>query len=253
MDVAGFYDEYTRRQVQTGINERHCSIMRFLKRHGLRAGQSVFEIGCGIGTLTELLADELGSGGRLLATDLSPRSIELARTRLGRRPWVELIAGDAVTMRCEEQFDVIVLPDVVEHIPLDQHPALFAQIRNWIRDDGFVLLHYPNPHHLEWVRAHKPDALQIIDQPVHADLLTANAYSNGLYLTNYERYAIWHQPADYIVAVLQPASGVGTFTEIPQSGPSMRRRGVEKMKLLVGTRLGSTARDRRRPAENVGP
>lgn len=235
MDVAGYYDDYTTRQVRTGINDRHRSILRLLKRFGMQPGHRVLEIGCGIGTLTELIADEIGAEGALLATDLSPKSIEIAQERLGHLAHVELIAGDVITMDCKSVYDVVVLPDVIEHIPLDQHPALFARTSNWLKDDAFALLHYPNPHHLEWLHANQPEVLQIIDQPVHANVLTANAYANGLYLSDYERYSIWHHPADYIVAVLRPASGVGTFTHIPQRERSILRRAADKAKMIAGS------------------
>ena len=73
-----FYDDYVERQLRVGVNERHRSILRYLLRFGLQPHHRVLEIGCGVGTLTGLLADELRDGGRLLGVDLSPRSIEAA-------------------------------------------------------------------------------------------------------------------------------------------------------------------------------
>lgn len=236
MDVARFYDDYATRQLRTGINDRHRSILRLLQRYGFSSGQRVLEIGCGIGTLTELLLAQVGRTGELVATDVSPKSIEIAHQRLGHPPQLQLIPGDVLALDFDGEFDVVVLPDVIEHIPLELHDTLFARLAGWVRDDGFVLLHYPDPHHLEWVAANQPEVLQIIDQPIHAGTVIANADANGLFLTNYERYSIWHQPADYVVAVLRPVSGIPPFTHLPDPSPSVTGRVREKMQVVVESR-----------------
>jgi cyclopropane fatty-acyl-phospholipid synthase-like methyltransferase len=224
MSVADFYDEYSDRQLAVGINARHRSIHRLLTRFGLRRGHRVLEIGSGVGTLTALLAETLSPSGCLVGIDLSPKSIAAARARLSRYDNVELQAGDALQADIAGRFDVVVLPDVIEHIPLDLHAALFRRVASWLRDDGFALVHYPNPHHLEWVTEHRPDRLQIVDQPVHADVLLSNAYSAGLYLDYYERYSIWVQEGDYVVAVLKPSAGIAEFHDLPEPQPSMATR-----------------------------
>ncbi len=78
MDLKAFYDEYVGRQLAVGVNERHHAILRWLRRFGLCRGDRVLEIGCGVGTLTGLIASAIGPEGFLLAVDLSPKSIEAA-------------------------------------------------------------------------------------------------------------------------------------------------------------------------------
>jgi len=137
-----------------------------------------------------------------------------------------VVAGDALEVDAGERpYDVVVLPDVIEHIPVEMHDALFGRIAAWVKPEGFVLVHYPNPHHLEWFHEHRPERLQIVDQPIHADRLTANAYRHGLYLDYFERYAIWIREGEYIAAVFRPASGVvEEWTPLPQPKPSLWRR-----------------------------
>jgi trans-aconitate 2-methyltransferase len=224
VSIVDFYDDYVGRQVAVGINARHHSILAFLVRFGLTSDARVLEIGAGVGTLTELLAGHLSAAGSLVAVDLSPKSIEVARKRLAGYRNVELIAGDAVQIEFPGTFDVVVLPDVIEHIPLEHHPALFSRVSGLLRDGGFALLHYPNPHHLDWVRRRRPDRLQIVDQAIHADVLLGNVYPAGLYLDYYERYSIWVREGDYIVAVLRPSAGIGEFHDLPESPPSLAAR-----------------------------
>lgn len=236
MDVATFYDEFVDRQTRIGVNRRHQAILGWLKRFGLRPSDRVLEIGCGVGPLTQLLAEALPQGS-VLGTDLSPKSVAAARERLAPFGNVELVAGDALEVDLDERFDVVVLPDVIEHIPLESHDALFGRVASWVKPDGFVLLHYPNPHRLEWVREHDPERLQIIDQPIHADVLLATTYRHGLYLSYYERYSIWMREGDYVVAVLRPSAGVGEFTVLPQPRPSLRAR-VARLRRRLTRRHG---------------
>jgi trans-aconitate 2-methyltransferase len=225
VDVRGYYDEYVGRQRAIGVNKRHRAILEWALKFGMRPDHSVLELGCGIGTLTGLLAKGLEAGGSVTAVDLSPASVETAEKRLGSFGNVRLLVGDALEMSLEGRFDVVVLPDVIEHIPLERHSELFGRVASWVEDGGFVLLHYPSPHYQEWTRRHHPDRLQIIDQTIHADVLASHAYPHGLYLHHLETYSIWMREGDYVVAVLHPTNGADeVFTEMPRRPPSLAAR-----------------------------
>lgn len=234
-----FYDEFVDHQVMVGVNERHHSILRHLKRAGLRPDHRVLEIGSGVGTLTGLLAGYLSPGGSLVGTDLSPKSIDVARVSLAGFGNAELVAGDILELEIGGKFDVVVLPDVIEHIPLEQHPQLFGRIAGWLRPQGFALLNYPNPNFLEWCHEHKPEGLQVIDQPIYTDVLTANAYPHGLYLDYLETYSIWVYERDYQVAVLRRRADATSFTEIPWR-PPFRQKLREALALRARRLLGKT-------------
>lgn len=232
--MVAFYDEFVDRQALVGVNRRHQAILAWLKRFGLRPDSRVLEIGCGVGPLTQLIA-EAAPQGSVLGTDLSPKSVAAAEERLAPLRNARAIVGDALEVEIEGRFDVVVLPDVIEHIPLESHDALFARVAAWVEPNGFVLLHYPNPHHLEWFHLHHPERLQIIDQPIHADALLANAYRHGLYLDYFERYPIWIREGDYVVAVLRPSAGApGEFTKLPPPRPSLRARAARLRRRLGG-------------------
>lgn len=233
MDVKGYYDEYAGRQVAVGVNKRHRAILDWALKFGMRPDHSVLELGCGIGTLTGLLAGELGSGGSVTAIDLSPVSIESAKQRLSGFDNVNLLAADVLETDLEGGFDVVVLPDVIEHIPLEDHRALFGRVALWVKPDGFVLLHYPSPHYQEWNREHHPDRLQIIDQTVQVDVLSSNTYPNGLYIDHLTTYSIWMREGDYVVAVLRPQADPGTFTELPRPRVSPAARVAGRLRRLV--------------------
>jgi trans-aconitate 2-methyltransferase len=224
MDSAEFYDSYVDRQLDVGLNERHRAILRWLEVTGLERGHNVLEIGCGIGTLTQLLIGAVGTTGAVTGIDVSPKSVDVARRRLGERANLTLLAGDVLELELAGTFDVVVMPDVIEHIPLESHPRLFSRAASWLSPRGFVLLNYPNPHYLEWCRQHTPEVLQMIDQPIHADELTANAYPHGLYLDFLKTYSIWIREGDYVVAVLRLRAAAQTFSRVQERRPSIVTR-----------------------------
>ncbi len=53
--------------------------------------KTVLELGCTVGTLTKDLAKEVGSSGKIIATDISLKNIEIAQGRLQQYPHVTVI------------------------------------------------------------------------------------------------------------------------------------------------------------------
>lgn len=194
--IKSFYDQFVEVQKRTGINLRHRWIMKWLKSKGLRKTDHVLEIGCGIGTVTYLLAKQT-SQGRVLATDISPKSVEMAQAWLHKYPQVSFKVTDMTDFESDSLFDVIVLPDVLEHIPIAEHAALFAKLSQVLKPEGYIFIHMPNPRFLEWQHVHQPEHLQVIDQPIHSDHLMKVAYESGLYLDQLHSYSIFYDTPDY--------------------------------------------------------
>jgi predicted TPR repeat methyltransferase len=70
---------------------------------------SAFEPGCSVGVLTELLA---GRCDRLLATDLAPVALEVARRRLAPSPHVTIEARTIPEEWPADRFDLVVLSEI---------------------------------------------------------------------------------------------------------------------------------------------
>ncbi len=60
------------------INRR---ISAGLSRFGITAGECVLDVGCGTGNLTRKLLERLDESGRVMAVDVSPQMIELAKAK----------------------------------------------------------------------------------------------------------------------------------------------------------------------------
>jgi len=228
--VSEYYDAYTKHQTNIGVNKRHHTIMEWLHKFGLQSDWKVLEIGCGIGTLTGLLAPALAQG-RLTANDISPKSVELAKQNLSAYPHVNFLTGDMVTMDLGEQFDLIVMPDVLEHIPMEVHDQLFEKLAKLLKPTGYIFIHIPNPYYQEWANKNTPELMQIIDQSVYTDHLCASTYKHGLYLHFLSTYSIWLENGDYQAIVLKKVTAK-SYPEIIPPLPPLTTRVLNRLKGL---------------------
>jgi 2-polyprenyl-3-methyl-5-hydroxy-6-metoxy-1,4-benzoquinol methylase len=193
-EVAKYYDEFVVRQQALAFNERHVFLYRALLDAGLRGDSRVLELGCGIGAMTTLMARTIKTG-RILAVDISPASVALARESVREASAaIEVVVGDATNLRNDEgPFDFITLFDVLEHIPLEQHADVFRGVAARTSDETTIFINIPNPAYNEYLRQHEPHGLQIVDEVVYADHITRHAYANGLALRNFRTYGIWNE------------------------------------------------------------
>lgn len=192
--IAEFYDSYAQSQKRTGINIRHRMIIKKLKSAGLQQNSVVLEIGCGIGTLTSLLVKNCK---HLTAVDISPESIQQAKLSLSKHTNIRFEVTDMSDFQTPQKFDFIVLPDVLEHIPIEQHPMLFERMKSLLNENGKICIHIPDPYALEYIRKNSPELLQIIDQSIYTDILVKNIYDNNLTLEKLERYCLQKELPDY--------------------------------------------------------
>ena len=200
---AEYYNDYVARQKNIGVNLRHKSIAQKLLNAGLKHDNQVLEIGCGIGTFSGLLGD-LIPNGKGLCIDISDKSIEEASKRYQSKSNLTFLIANAVDYDFGTQtFDAVVLPDVIEHIPLEFHSKLFESISKVLKPNGFVFIHIPNPHYLAWCHENRPDLLQIIDQPIYTDELIKNTLPHGLNIHSLNTYSIWIEDGDYQYIILK--------------------------------------------------
>lgn len=139
-------DESTRR-----IREEFDRIALLTERHGGGAGdayyaylarqlpprvESALEIGCGGGAFTRLLAARARS---VLALDLSPEMIRLARSRSAGRRNIEYRAGDALRLALPgEGFDCVVSIATLHHLPTEQ---ALTKMKDALKPGGTLVVH----------------------------------------------------------------------------------------------------------------
>ena len=202
VSIQTYYDHYVETQLESGINDRIYGLYRRMLTLGLQSGSYVLELGCGIGTLTYLLSRKIKIG-KIEAVDLSPASIAVAQKKVNSKQ-VQFFAHDIVDFQTGLlQIDFITLFDIIEHIPLEQHRALFTQLRKNCQDHTRILINIPNPSYLHFTQENEPDSLQIIDQPIPFQFLLKNLEMAGFELLQFETYSVWNEK-DYQFFELVP-------------------------------------------------
>lgn len=197
--VEEFYDNYIAHQRKVGINTRHRIIAKKVKKLGIAPTANILEIGCGIGTLSKLLI-RLVPNGHFTGCDISPKSIEYAR-QFNPDKNAEFICSDMSDFTHSKKFDCVVFPDVLEHIPLEQHKNLFEIIAGISTENAIWFINIPEPNVLDYHREHNPHLLQIIDQSLSMQDLLNNVYPTGFELVSMNPYFIHTQIPNYVAIV----------------------------------------------------
>ena len=109
---------------------------KFLLGHIPEQCRHILEIGCGTGKFSRLLA---GRAQRVLAIDLSPQMIRLARERSKLYPNIDFVTGDVMTYQFpDNQFDCIATLTTIHHLPMT---GILRKIRQALQPEGiFVCL-----------------------------------------------------------------------------------------------------------------
>lgn len=201
-EIAAYYDKFSIKQQISGINRRHRAIVAFSQAFcKLNKSTVVLEVGCGVGTVTRLLAD-IATEGRVHAIDISSQNIITAKANLQKYTNVSFEISDMSNFIARNEYDLVVLPDVIEHIPLDQHAALFIRLGDCLKPDGLIHINIPDPDYLDFVREESPEKLQIIDQSLRHNDFSSTFQLSHLELLHWERYTVFNRPFDYRRIVL---------------------------------------------------
>lgn len=99
------------------------------------APRRVLDIGCGTGFLTRQMLSQFPTA-EVVALDLSPGMIEVARQQLPASPLIEFVVSDALQFQSEQPFDLIVSSSTMQWLqPFDR---LFTKLRTLLAPGGHV-------------------------------------------------------------------------------------------------------------------
>jgi SAM-dependent methyltransferase len=171
------------------LNQRQDAV-RELCREFVPRGARVLEIGCGVGINAKFLQTIASS---VVGIDISDRNIEIAREFASAPNTVFKVLDvlhSAEDLSGLGPFDAIVLPDVIEHIPLELHGRLFAGLERILAERGRIILTYPTPEYQEHLKKKEPKSRQLVDETVElSDILRHTSLR-----PRYFRYKhVWHR------------------------------------------------------------
>lgn len=181
----------------------------------------ILEIGCGIGDICWRFS-RLWSESELVGLDVSPKSLEIAQKLFGSSR-LSFIEGPLVKDKLVGKFDLIVLMDVYEHIAAAERPALHQALKELRSEGGRIVLSFPTPRHLAWLRQHQPEEIQPVDEDTNAATIQALAEDTETEVLLYQEVDVWHE-GDYAHAVLGKREGwVAAANTYPP------KRGIKEM------------------------
>lgn len=109
-----------------------------LDRIGIAPGWRCLEVGAGNGSLSQWMADRVGPGGHVLATDLRP---DLMQGLAG--PALEIRAFDTVHDDPPgAPFDLVAVRALLHHLP--ERRAVVARMASWLKPGGWLFVQEPD-------------------------------------------------------------------------------------------------------------
>ena len=125
--------------------------VRFLKKMGMRSGQTVLDFGAGVGHYSIPAAIAVGKSGLVYAVDKEQKELdELSRkTKRLNLKNVNVIRTNGVVALDfkDESIDVVFLYDVLHYLKLTDREKLYSEVFRILRQNGFLSV-YPK-HVLE--------------------------------------------------------------------------------------------------------
>ena len=96
----------------------------------------VLEIGCGIGTVASYLSDKHGMN--VIATDIDPEQIVLARTHYAESTNLQFLEANAVKLPLEDiEFDMVLSFNIFHHI--SDWRGVLSEVSRLLKTKGFFL------------------------------------------------------------------------------------------------------------------
>ena len=135
--------------------------------------------------------------GKIVGADISNETIELNRKKYASVKNMEFHVSNMTDFMPNEIFDFIVIPDVLEHIPIEEHENIFRTIGKITNENSTLFINNPEPNLLAWYHKTQPETLQIIDQPLHINYLSKLIYEIGFYIESITPFAISFDVPEY--------------------------------------------------------
>ena len=244
--IRAFYDAFTQKLVRDYVegNLRQARAFELVRSAIGPTTRTILDVGCGIGASSASYTNGR-TGATVHGVDISPNNIEVAKA-LFARPGLEFSVGDMSEPPGDRQYDLIAMVDMHEHIPREQWPSFHRVLAESLSDTGTLVLTTPSPLHQEYLKTHKPEGIQVVDETLVLRDVTDLAETLRATVVRHEWVGVWHSN-DYVYTIISRAP---RFDPIPRRArwisnlrtPVMVNRADDLMR-RAGARLD---RERRR-------
>ena len=116
-------------------------VAKQLKEMGVHP-HKIMDFGCGVGLATPFLLEEFGSDSQIIGVDVSPDSLEKARSKYSS-PNISFQSLDHYIL--DRSVDLVYCNGVFHHIPLHERNGAVQYVGDSLRPGGFFALWENNP------------------------------------------------------------------------------------------------------------
>lgn len=206
--ISTYYDDFSKHLLNDYLqgNLRLAAQYKFFEDSVPTGSATILVVGCGSGESAQMLARRSRQTGRILAVDISPENINLAR-RLFPHPKVQYQVMDVTSSQLKERFDCVILPDVYEHIPREHREGLIRSLAAILEPEGTVVATIPSPTHQEELMR-RGTGLQVVDEIVTLEDILKFSEVLGGHLRYFNLVSVF-KTGDYIHFII----GKGSATE----------------------------------------
>jgi len=166
-------------------NPRHLHIKQKLGSI-ISYKNTVLDLGCGTG-ITSVFMARLGAV--VTAVDISPKLIEFAKEHSAHKNITYMIA-DNCDIILGKKFDVIVMADVLEHIPPDKVISFLSTVEAHSHDHTTVYLNIPDARFQVVMKQELSGMQQIVDEVIPLEDILGNFKHIGFEAVNIEMYGL---------------------------------------------------------------
>jgi len=152
----------------------------------IKENSTALEVGGGTGDLTPFLLKEIKPNGQLIFLDISPKMIEVAKTKLRKFKNIEFVTGDIHTFKSKKKVDTILIFNTFPHL-FDKKTA-FRNCHEMLKPGGkLIICHNESRMSICLHHVKKAVSLSISDFPeddeVH-NLLVTSGFTVNLFENN---------------------------------------------------------------------
>ncbi|SEW52410.1 class I SAM-dependent methyltransferase [Chitinophaga arvensicola] len=241
-NVEAYYDEHITGKL-TGFydgNPRAEMGWKTLTSNLLSAPQTILEIGCGIGDFCYKM-HTCWPEAMVTGLDISPKSIEVAN-KLFSNNHLKFVTGILdEKVFAGQKFDLIVLMDVYEHISNEIRPSFDKVLADLLSGQGAILLTFPTPRHLDYLKKNVPEEIQPVDEDINVHTISSLANTTATDVILYQEMEIWSR-GDYAHAFLRKPEKDWKAVPTPPTGAKRIARALKK--LVRNNNLLSTRKNR---------
>lgn len=201
-------------------NKRIETALSFAKARLPKEACRILDFGCGIGATTSAIAEFAPKANEIVGLDLSQRNIEVAQALFGNSR-VRFTTSDIFSLEGNlacGSLDAVIMIDVIEHVPRNLWEKLAKRLSALLSPMGTIILTTPTSLHQEWLAAHSPHELQIIDETVTLEDLSAFCSMADVSISYYELVDVW-RTNQYIHLFAEREQHYGDKRTVGQSRP----------------------------------